>query len=206
MKTVSLLIGVFILLNSCTSNQKEFIKELAVIKEINDKVAFENKCKLTTDYTNEKPNEIHLKIGNSYNDLLLPGKVLFDYNKRIELTDLNIKEYHLTDIAGKIYDLSNDDLIRIKHKSKISNSLLTDSKSHDLAKFYNQLDTSVKSQIAFNEFNKQILDFNLNDLIFSGFQLADSIIGIGYKNSVNQIVFFYKWDSEDDKIYGYSLE
>lgn len=206
MNIMKLSIGLVILLSSCTSKKKEFIAELTVIKKINDQVAFENKCKLTADYTDEKPYEIHLKIGSPYNDLLFPGKVLFDYNKRIESADLEIKDYHLNDMTGKIYFLSKHDFSQIDKKSKLSKSLLAHFKSGNLTKFYNQLDTSVKSQITFDDFNKQILNFDLNDVKFSGFQLTDSLLGIGYKNSKNQIQFIYKWDSNDDEIYGYSVE
>ena len=79
MKIINLSIGVFILLNSCTSNQKEFVKDMTILYEINDKVSFENKCKLTSTYDDQAPNEVNLKIGSSYTDMLLPGKILFDY-------------------------------------------------------------------------------------------------------------------------------
>ena len=206
MKIINLSIGVFILLNSCTSNQKEFVKDMTILYEINDKVSFENKCKLTSTYDDQAPNEVNLKIGSSYTDMLLPGKILFDYDQRVKLTDLDIKGYNLNDANGKLYSLSQDDLLRIGEKSKLSKSLLDGFKSDDLTKFYNQLDTSVRNQFTFKDFNSQLLDFDLKNAKFSGFQLADSILGIGYKNSKNQIVFVYKWNSDSDKVFGFSVE
>ena len=206
MKAVSVLIGGLIFLNSCTSKQKEFVKDISVIYEINDQVAFENKCRLTSTYDDQTPNEVNLKIGSSYTDMLFPGKILFDYDQRVKLTDLDIKEYHLNDATGKLYSLSQDDLSRIGEKSKLSKSLLDGFKSDDLIKFNNQLDTSGRNQVTFTDFNSQLLDFDLQNAKFSGFQLADSILGIGYKNSENQIVFVYKWNSDSDKVFGFNVE
>lgn len=206
MKKNSLLIGMIFLLNACTSNQKTFIEELTILKEINDNVSFENKCKLTVDYSDEKPHEIKVTIRNSYNDLLLPGKVLFDFNERILKTDLRIDDYHLNDVSGEVYNLSKLDLAQIKHKAKLSNSLLENFKNNDLTKCYDQLDTSVSNKVNFEDFKRQIRGFQLNHAKFSGFQAADTLLGIGYKSSANQIVFFYRRVSDDDKIYGYSLE
>lgn len=206
MKVFYKLFVVFIVITSCSSNQKEYTENLAVIAKINDKVAFENSCKLTSNYSSLALNEIELKIGNSYSNPLYPGKILFDYYRMVESTDLDIKEYHLNDSKENLYSLSKDDFLHLNQKSKLSESLLSGYKSKDLTKLYNQLDTIVKSKFTFQDFNDQLLKFDLKNIQFSGFQINDSLVEIGYGNSENRIMLVYKWNLDDNKIYGFSIE
>ncbi|MGV3612222.1 MAG: hypothetical protein ACO1N0_14780 [Fluviicola sp.] len=205
MKVFNLLIVVFII-SSCSSNQSEIAADLTLVNEINEKVAFENRCKLGATFSDQTPDEIKLKIGNSYNNPFYPGKILFDYYNAAELTDLDLKEYHLSDTKEKLYSLSKDDFLHLTKKNELSKSLLTGFKSNDLTKFYNQFDTTVTNKFTLQGFNNQLLEFDFKDAKFSGFQIVDSILGMAYGNSKNQMVLIYKWNSKDNKIYGFSVE
>lgn len=197
----------FLLLNSCASEQKEYQKRIEIIYGINDKVAFDNRCKLTSTYTDQKPDRIDLKIGNSYTDLFLPGKILVEYQEKVKKSKLNLREYNLGDLNNeKLYSFTDTDFSMIEQKVNISKSLLVGFESKDLTKLYNALDTMVTNQISFEDFSQQMLNIDLRGAGFSGFQLVDSVLGIGYKNSTNQIVFIYKWNSKDHVLYGVNIE
>lgn len=207
MKIKNVMFCGFLLLNSCASEQKEYQKYIEIINGINDKVAFDNRCKLTSTYTDQEPDRIDLKIGNSYTDLFLPGKILIEYHGRVSKSKLNLREYNLGDLNNeKLYSLTNTDFSMIEQKVNVSKSLLVGFESKDLTKLYNALDTMVTNQISLEDFSQQMLNIDLRGAGFSGFQLVDSVLGIGYKNSTNQIVFIYKWNSKDHVLYGVNIE
>lgn len=198
------IVGCFVLLSSCSSNQKEFSTVVEELQQINDRVAFENKCKLTTTYTDMDKHKLALKIGSPYSGSLVPGKILFDYYQlAIRREKIDITKYTLYDLNNdEIYSLSKDDIEHINYRVNETKFSLEE----DYSNLYNQLDTSITNYVKADEFNQKMSKFDPNDVRFSGFQLVDSMLGIGFKNSIDEIVFIYKWRSQENKLYGISIE
>ena len=203
-KIKTFIVGSFVLLSSCSSNQKESLTAIEELHQITDRVAFENKCKLAMGYNALDEHKLALKLRSPYSSNLLPGKILFDYYQlAIRGEKIDITKYVLFDQNdNELYSLSIDDLEHITYRVNATKFSLEE----DYSNLYNLLDTSITNHVEANDFNRKMSKFIPNDVKFSGFQLVDSMLGIGFKNSMKEIVFIYKWKSQRNKLYGISIE
>ena len=198
------IVSSFVLLSSCSSNQKESLTAVEELHQITDRVAFENKCKLAMAYNSLDEHKLALKLRSPYSSSLLPGKILFDYYQlAIGGEKIDIRSYTLYDLNdNELYSLSIDDIEHINYRVNATKFSL----EQDYLNLYNQLDTSITNHVKSKDFDQQMSKFIPKDIRFSGFQLVDSMLGIGFKNSTKEIVYVYKWKSQVNKLYGISIE
>lgn len=195
----------FLLLISC-SQESQVASKIFPLKKVNDKVAFMNKCKLTSEVNNLESDQVNLTIESSYNDLLFPGKVLHDFYHEVNSSELNIKRYTISNEDSEIYALDVMELSNISRRRLYSKSIINKLNKKKFSAVYNSVDSTVQSQMSLDVFESQMAKFDLSEMNFSGFMLFESYLLIGYVNQENLVLLKYQFESDDNILLGIKIE
>jgi len=190
---------------SCSNNTNLF-KDGLELKEVNDKVAKENKCKLTFYYSKQDPDQLILTISNAYNDDYLPGKIVDEYYTETSKTKVKVNKYQLRNSdQDTLIDLTTKELNSFQKKKKSVQLVINSIIDGNFEEIYDQMDTSITNKMSVDDLKAQFTTIKLENSKFTGFQLFSDYVGIRFSNNYNNIFIVYPATGDDNRIFGITV-